>query len=201
VTGAIAAYRQTRTQLGQNNAVSPTVGKGVELELRWLASRRVSFTFAGDLQRTVVRGPDASYIIVPPTAAGVDPDSAYGGAIGSLVSVFRPGDYTQSLVPHATASLYCLYTSARHDWGRAGVTLGATYVSQTRPVVPATFTLPSYVRVNGSAFVDRGAWRLTGGVDNLLDTRYFTPVADVYASVAVLPGVGRTWRLTVQRAF
>jgi iron complex outermembrane receptor protein len=38
-------------------------------------------------------------------------------------------------------------------------------------------------------------------VENLFDRLYFTPVADVYANVAALPGVGRTWRLSLRRAF
>jgi iron complex outermembrane receptor protein len=149
----------------------------------------------------VIKGPDAGFIIIPPSAVGLSGSEAYGGAIGGVVSTFRPGDYTNSLVPHATASLYGVYTTARHGWGRAGATLGATFVSRTRSIIPAVFVLPAYARANASAFLERGAWRVSGAVDNLMDARYFTPVADVYANVAVLPGVGRTWRLSLQRGF
>ena len=67
--------------------------------------------------------------------------------------------------------------------------------------VPGVFVLPSYIRANASAFVEHGPWRLSANIDNLFDQAFFTPVADVYANVAVLPGVGRTWRLTLKRSF
>ncbi len=57
------------------------------------------------------------------------------------------------------------------------------------------------MRVNGSVFLEHGPWRLSASLDNLLDARYFTPVADVLANVAVLPGVGRTARMTLRRGF
>ncbi|HMO42162.1 MAG TPA: TonB-dependent receptor, partial [Phenylobacterium sp.] len=52
-----------------------------------------------------------------------------------------------------------------------------------------------------AAYVARGPWMARLNIDNLFDKLYFTPVADVYANVAVLPGAGRQWRLTVQRSF
>ena len=61
--------------------------------------------------------------------------------------------------------------------------------------------LPSYALVNVSAFVQRGDWRLSANVDNLFDRLYFIPVSEVYANVAVLPGVGRTWRVALKRTF
>ena len=98
-------------------------------------------------------------------------------------------------------SLFGVYTSERHEWGRAGGTLGGTLVSSTRSTIPGAFTLPSYLVVNASGFVERGPWRLSLNIDNLFNRLYFTPVADVYASVAVLPAVGRTWRLALRRSF
>ena len=40
-----------------------------------------------------------------------------------------------------------------------------------------------------------------GMIPAMFNRRFFTPVADVYANVAALPGVGRTWRLALRRAF
>jgi iron complex outermembrane receptor protein len=61
--------------------------------------------------------------------------------------------------------------------------------------------LPAYTLANASAYVQRGPWRVSANLDNLTDARFFTPVADVYANVAALPGKGRTWRLMLRRAF
>ncbi len=202
LTGSLAAYRQARTQLSLNNAVQGTRARGVELELRWLATRRLSFTFAGDVQRTTVKGPDNSFVIVPPATVGVPGVQGYGGAYALYtVSTLVPGDYTDTLIPRSVGSLFAVYTGPTEAWGQFGATLGATHASQTRGVVPGAVILPAYTTVSGSAYLQRGPWRLSANVDNLLDARFFTPVADVYADVAALPGKGRTWRIALRRAF
>lgn len=202
LVASLSAYRQTRTQLGQNNVVVGTVGKGVELELRWLATENLSFTFAGNVQKTRVRGPDNSFTVIPPSAVGVPGAQGYGGAYAVYsFAQLRSGDYTNSLIPKSVMSLFAVYTTDRLSWGRAGATLGATHVSSMRSTLPGVFVLPAYARADASAFVEHGAWRLSLNVDNLTDKRFFTPIADVYANVAVLPGVGRTWRLALRRTF
>jgi iron complex outermembrane receptor protein len=174
----------------------------VELELRWLATRNLSFTFAGNLQRTTVLGPDTGFIVIPPSSVGISGVNGSGGAYAVYsVAQLRPGNYDQSLIPHAVASLYGVYTTDRMSWGRAGATLGATSVSRTASILPGGFVLPAYVTVNASAFVEQGAWRVSANIDNLADARFFTPVADVYANVAALPGIGRTWRLALRRSY
>ena len=55
--------------------------------------------------------------------------------------------------------------------------------------------------MNVSAFVQLGLWAATMNVDNLADARYFTPDADTYANLGALPGLGRTWRITLKREF
>jgi iron complex outermembrane receptor protein len=201
LTGAVAVYRQTRTELGQNNAVVGTLGRGAELELRWAIDRHFSLTFAGNDQRTTIKGPDNSFVVIPPSAVGLTGQQGYGGAyVVYALSQLIPGDYTDSLIPRSVASLYGTWTSDRYGWGRAGATLGVTSVSETRTLVsPVKF--PGYETLNASGFVERGPWRLALNVDNLTDKLYFTPVADVYASVAALPSVGRTWRMSLRRSF
>lgn len=202
LTGGLAAYRQDRTQLTFNNTVQGTVGEGVELELRYLASERLSFTFAGNIQKTTVKGPDGSFVIIPPGTAGVSGVNGYGGAY-ALYSFagLVPGDYENTLVPRSVASLYAVYTGARKAWGQAGATLGATHVGRTLGTIPNGVRAPAYTLVNASAFLQLGDWRAAVNVDNLFDQLFFTPVADVYANVAVLPGVGRTWRVSLKRSF
>lgn len=202
LTGSLAVYRQARTQLSLNNAVQGTRGRGVELELRWLASRRLSFTFAGNIQKTRVKGPDGSFVVVPPAAVGATGANGYGGAYALYtLSTLVKGDYVNTQVPRSVVSLFAVYTGAAHDWGQLGATFGATRVSHTQGVIPGAVRLPAYAVVSGSAYLQRGDWRLAANIDNLFDKRFFTPVADVYANVAALPGVGRTWRVALKRSF
>ena len=202
ITGGFSVYRQTRTQLGQNNAVVGVRGEGAELELRALIDRHWSATFAGNLQRSTIRGPDGGFLIIPPAAAGVAPVNAYGGSYAVYAtSQLRPGDYTNTRIPRYTASLYATWTGDRREWGRLGATAGFSAVGETGGILPGAVRLPAYTAANASAFYERGPWRLTLNVDNLADTLAFTPVADVYAEVAALPIEGRTWRVKLRRAF
>ena len=202
LTGAVSLYRQTRTQLGERDAVVGIRGEGAELEVRALFSRHWSGTFAANLQRTTVRGPDGSFLVVPPSAVGVAPQDGYGGSYAVYAaSTLRPGDYTDTLIPRYVASPYLTWTGDRRGWGRLGVTAGFSAIGRTAGVLPGAVRLPAYVTANASGFWELGPWRVTVNVDNLADTLAFTPVADVYAEVAALPIQGRTWRARLRRAF
>ena len=177
-------------------------GEGAELELRALLTRHWSATFAANLQRTTVRGPDPSFIVVPPSAVGVAPQDGYGGSYAVFaVSTLRPGDYTDTLIPRYVASPYLTWTGDRHGWGQLGATAGFSAIGATAGILPGAVRLPAYVTANGSGFWQSGPWRVTVNVDNLANTLAFTPVADVYAEVAALPIQGRTWRARLRRAF
>lgn len=206
LVGSLAAYRQNRTQL--TNSSPPTVqgtrARGVELEVRWLASEQLSFTFAGNSQRTTIKGPDRSFQYIPAYTAGVPGPNAYGGSyvVWSFASLpGRGGDYAYTLVPKSVVSLYGAYTSKGYDWGQAGATLGVSHVSQTAGTVQNAVRYPAYSLVNGSAYVTRGPYTAQVNVDNLFDTFYFTPDADTYANLGALPGKGREWRVTLKRTF
>jgi iron complex outermembrane receptor protein len=72
LVGSLAGYRQNRTQLtGITGTPTGTRAKGVELEVRWLASENFSFTFSGNSQHTTVKGPDTSFQYIPAYTAGV----------------------------------------------------------------------------------------------------------------------------------
>ena len=207
LVGSLAAYRQNRTQL--STTVSPptvqgTRAKGVELEVRWLASERLSFTFTGNSQRTTIKGPDASFQYIPAYTASVAGANAYGGSyvVWSFAGLpGRGGDYAYTLIPKSVVGLYGAYTSKGHDWGQAGATLGVSHVSQTAGTVQNAVRYPAYSVVNGSAYVTRGPYTAELNVDNLFDTFYFTPDADTYANLGALPGKGREWRVTLKRTF
>jgi iron complex outermembrane receptor protein len=161
----------------------------------------LSFTLAGSLQHTIVKGPDQSFAYIPARDAGVTTANGFGGAY--VVFAFsslpgKAGNYEDTLIPHAVVSPYLTYTSDDQNWG---ATVGGTYVSRTAQTVPDPIQFPAYVVMNASGFVRTGSWEAGVNVDNLADARYFTPDADTYANLAALPGVGRTWRFTIKRVF
>jgi iron complex outermembrane receptor protein len=205
LVGSLAGYRQNRTQLsGLTPVVQGTRAKGVELEVRWLASEHFSFTATGNTQHTTVKGPDTSFQYIPAYTAGVPGAQGYGGSY--VVWTFnslpgRAGDYDYTLIPKSVVSLYGAYTSDQHDWGSVGATLGVTHVTKTAGTVQNAVTYPAYAVVNASAYFAHGPYTAELNVDNLFDKLYFTPDADTYANLGALPGRGREWRVTVKRTF
>jgi iron complex outermembrane receptor protein len=103
------------------------------------------------------------------------------------------------MIPKSVVSLFAVYTGKTQPWGQFGATIGATHASPTRAAVPGAVQLPAYTVASASAYVQRGPWRIAVNVDNLFDRLYFTPVADVYANVAALPAIGRSWRVALKR--
>jgi len=210
LVGSIDGYEQHRTSLSGLNAVSQrTRSDGAEIEVRWLATKNVSFTLSGDDQRTEVLGPDASTVYIPAQAvcgATLACElSSWGGAY--LVFNFdslpgRAGDYKLSTIPDSVVSFHANYVSDDHSWGRAGVTAGVTYVTKTSGTIENAITYPAYSLVDLSAFYQRGPWELAANIENLFNTLYFTPNSDpTYVNVSAIPGVGRQWRLTLKRKF
>ncbi len=202
LVGSLAWFRQDRTQLQQSLGsvnVMGTSGQGGEAEIRAVLDQNFSVTLAASSQHTIVKGPDHSFQYVPARTAGVSPQQGFGGAyVVYDFSALRPGNYEDTLVPHAVISPYATYTGNAGDWGAS---LGGTYVTQTAQTVPNPLVFASYVTLNLSGFVRHDLWEADLNVDNFADTRYFTPDADTYANLGALPGVGRTWRITLKRDF
>lgn len=206
LAASFAVYRQTRSDLviGPGaSSIEGTLSKGVELELRYAATRHLSFTYAGNLQRTEVKGPDGTTVYVEPGVFGVPGVLGYGGAYLTTVAALpgRAGDYELSTIPHSVNSLFATWTGNAAG-SRYGATLGGTYVSKTATIIQGGVVYPSYWLANASAFVDRAGVRISLNADNLFNARYFTPDADpTYTNVAALPGVGRSLRLRVKKNF
>ncbi|MES2295159.1 MAG: TonB-dependent receptor [Pseudomonadota bacterium] len=204
LVGSLAWYRQERTQLQQGGGITNVMGtrsQGGEAEIRYVMNDNISATLAGSLQHTTVKGPDHSFAYIPARDAGVSPANGFGGSYVTFNFSSLPGkagNYEYALIPHAVISPYLTYTSDEQNWG---ATFGGTYVSHTAQTVPQPIIFPAYVTLNASSFLRMGLWEVDVNVNNLADTRYFTPDADTYANLAALPGVGRTWRITVKRDF
>jgi iron complex outermembrane receptor protein len=210
LVGSIDAYKQDRAALaGLNNVSQRTRSTGVELEIRYLLTKNISFTFTGDIQHTEVLGPDTSDAYIPAYAACGSNLACELGSWGGAYFVYsvsslpgRSGNYSLSSEPHSVASLYGNYVSDEHDWGRGGVTLGVTHVAKTSGVIENAIVYPDYALVNLSAFIDHGKDEVALNIDNLFDKFYVTPDSDpTYVNVAALPGVGREWRLTFKHRF
>jgi iron complex outermembrane recepter protein len=210
LVGSIDIYKQHRTEpAGLTDVSQRTESIGEELEVRWLATKNLSFTVSADTQHTEVLGPDKEAAYLPASAVcGANPAcdlSVWGGAY--LVFAFdtlpgRAGDYALTTIPNTVASLYANYITDAHSWGKLGVTAGATYVSQTSQTIQNGLVYPAYTLVNLSGFYKRGPYEVDLNIDNLFDKFYVTPNSDpIYINVTAIPGVGREWRLTLKRTF
>jgi len=156
------------------------------------------------LQHTTVKGPDTSFQYVPARTYGISPQNGFGGAYEVFNFSTLPGksgNYEDTLVPHAVLSPYLTWTSDRLSWGQWGASFGGTYVGKTQQTVPDPIVFPSYTVLNASTFAQWDVWEANVNVNNLSDTRYFTPGADTYANLSALPGIGRTWKVTLKRLF
>jgi iron complex outermembrane receptor protein len=206
LVGSLSAYRQDRTQLARGigaATVQGTRAKGEELEIRYVADRNWSFTLAGNLQHTLVKGA-TGFVYIPARQVGVSPLNGFGGAYVTFDYTGAFGgmrDYDQTLIPHAVISPYLTYTSDAFDWGTVGGAFGGSYVSRTMQTVSDPIVFPNYFTLNLSLFVRRGTWQADFNIDNLTDKLYFTPDADTYSALGALPGIGRVWRLTLKKSF
>ncbi len=202
LVGSLAWYRQERTQLQQSLgsvSVMGTRSQGGEAEIRAVLNQNFSLTLAADMQHTLVKGPDHSLQYIPARTAGVSPLQGFGGAYLTFdFSQLVPGSYEDTLVPHAVISPYVTYTSDDGNWGGS---FGGTYVTSTAQTVPGPLKFPSYLTMNVSVFARFGLWQVGLNADNVANARYFTPDADTYANLGALPGIGRTWRITLTREF
>jgi iron complex outermembrane receptor protein len=213
LVGSLDYYHQTRPQLqGGGSGVAPTVvdtvGAGTELEMRWVATKNFSFTFAGNMQHTVVKGPDASFTYLPPQTVCGNNITCLVNSFGGQYVTFnfssipgRAGDYEYMPIPHSVASLYGNYVSDDYDWGRVGYTAGVQHTSYTSGTVPNAVIYPAYYLVNMSAFFQHKNIEVDVNVNNVFNKLYFIPDADTYVNMGVLPGVGREVFVTLKGKF
>lgn len=215
LTGSFAAYRQHRTIFDPvSGSVDKTEGKGVELEMRYLATDNLSFTFAGNAQQTKILGSyDAFYYFRPSDFAGTayeDVANNYGGALaaysfsdmaGVTGNSYYAGEIEDRRIPEIVASLFATYTTDKYSWGLMGATAGVKYVSETAGLSADPIHYPDYFLVQASAYADFYDWKVQLNVNNLFDEEYFTPLQDLYGDVAALPGKGREWRVTATYRF
>ena len=209
--GGAAYYEQFRRRTDMLGNVSGNTSEGFELEAHWLATDRVSFTTALTLQETRVDAPGkgkGEYLELRPEQFGLDPASAYGGtfAVNNAGTFAELADgYVVRTMPDTVFSLFGAYTtepfSLMGTEASAGFTAGATYVSETGGVFENSLRLPAYTLAKAAAYVKVRNVTVSANIDNLFDEEYFTPSAEVYKEVAVMPGLPRMFRVNLAYRF
>ncbi len=209
--GGAAYYEQFRRRTDMLGNVSGNTSEGFELEAHWLATDRLSFTTALTLQETRVDAPGkgkGEYLELRPEQFGLDPASAYGGtfAVNNAGTFAELADgYVVRTMPDTVFSLFGAYTtepfSLMGTEASAGFTAGATYVSETGGIFGNSLRLPAYTLAKAAAYVKVRNVTVSANIDNLFDEEYFTPSAEVYKEVAVMPGLPRMFRVNLAYRF
>lgn len=213
VTGSISGYGQERTELSTvaGSTVNRTKSEGAELELRILASENLSFSITSNKQKTeYVDGYDGYYVINP-RDIGLDDVSNYGVSVAAFNfsdslyaltgSEYYLGALEDTRIPDAVTSIYATYADEMGVFDRVGTTWGVRHVSETSGFTEFATKYPSYLLMQAALFVNYNDWSISLNIDNVLDETYFTPLQDIYGDVAVLPGKGREWRMSVHYNF
>ena len=220
LNGSIAYYKQERTVSDPFGNVDIEKGKGLEIELRYIVTENWSLTSAATFQEFTISPPGAcgggrgEFVVIPPTAipAGAlqfglplpTSQEGFGGIFAALNASCLPelqNGYERKSIPDTVVSIFATYTSDLFDWGLFGATFGGTHVSKTGGKITNAIVLPSYILFRAAAFAEFKEFSLTATIDNVFDQRYFIPLQGVYEEVAVLPGIGRTFRITAKASF
>ncbi len=169
--------------------------KGFELELRYAATDRLSFTGAATVQETVLT--NAPFFLgVPPSFLGLSPAQTYGGrfvAVGGLIGVPGPVDVPS---PEQVYSINGTYTDPS-GWGAS---LGLTKVSSFYSGYAKAVKLPSYAVTRAAVFFNIGKAHLLINANNLFNEKYYNPQFLFWDSF-VSPSVGRTVEATLTYKF
>jgi len=207
---SLAIYRQNRQRSDPFGNLDREKSRGVEAELKYLINDRWSLTSAATLQEARIGAPgpcgsgNGEFIVLPPSRLGISGADGYGGLFAALNASCLPelqNGYKRRTTPDVMASGFLSYTSPRTDLGVFGATAGAVYVGETGGKIANALRLPDYALAKASLFWSNGDFTLTAHADNLFDKRYFIPVQNVYEEVAVLPGRGREFSITLKASF
>jgi iron complex outermembrane receptor protein len=201
---AVDVYEQTRSYLSQPATGVATVSairsRGVEAEMRWLATDRLGLTLNGTYQRTkqLPTAGSGVFVTYPSCLTNVECTQGYGGYIYSLTNYLGLTDgYYLRTVPKFSGAAFATYDYK----GRWGLTGGVTYASGTGGFLPGAIKIPSYALVKAGAYAVAGPVRVDFNLDNLFDKLYFITNSDTDANANVLPGVGRTFHVKATYAF
>jgi iron complex outermembrane receptor protein len=207
---SLALYRQKRQRQDPFGNLDEERSKGIEAEIKYLASDAISLNGTFTVQDARIGAPGAcgsgngEFIVLPPSRLGLSPADGFGGLFAALNASCLPelsGGYKRRTTPDVMASAFATYTSPHTDLGQFGATIGVTYVGETGGKIDNAIRLPRYVLAKMSANWMSGPFSVAAHVENLFDKRHFIPVQNVYEEVGVLPGRGREFLVTLTASF
>jgi iron complex outermembrane receptor protein len=202
VVGSIDAYLQDRTELAGLNAVTErTRSSGEEIEIRWLATTNISFTFTGNMQHTEVLGPDTGDYYIPAyVVCGANLTCRLNSWGGAYLLPGRADNYALTTIPNGVASVHGSYITDAHEWGRLGLT-GRSELrvadlghGGARHRLSRICTL-----VDASVFYQRGPYEV--GHQPLERALLHAEHRSDLRERLRHPWVGQEWRLTLKRKF
>lgn len=194
---AASAFRQTRSSFSQDTGqVLSTLSRGIEFELRWVPSKRLSFTGGGTWQKTTYAPVRASTISVNPAFFGL-PGNFYGGRLQTTLTA-EPDYAERSGYPDKVINLNSTYS---FDGGWT-VNLSSTYREEVPSGRIKDIILPDAVILGLSVSKEFRRWAARLSVNNLTDELYFTPNSpDGLGEVIVIPAPERNFTGSITYKF
>jgi iron complex outermembrane receptor protein len=202
---AVDYFNQKRTDYSAQDSVTnnPTRSKGVEAELRWVASEMLTITGAYSNLKVINIGADRdtqfSFMGAEDLlSVGIDPATVYGGVMNWEVPT---PDHRKAGVPENIYSLNLLFGFDKWTPGLSG-TLSGTHVDAVWSGYSQSVKLPSYTLLNAGVRYEKGSWAVGLQAKNLTDKRYFrSNFPDLFGSSVVLPELPRTFLVTADYKF
>ncbi len=201
--GQAVYFEQERTDFSAQAIVTNQASRaeGLELELRWRATERVSVIAAyTNLEvvnlNTLANGGRFSFLgagDLPDT----DPATFYGGTVGGFVTLASNPDAVRAGVPRHLSTV-----TALREWDHWRVFASVADVASVYSGFSRRVRLPAYTLVNAGLRFDGRRWSITVSGKNLTDERYFRAnFPNLFGGVVVLPELPRHFQATVTRKF
>ena len=197
-------YEQERTDFSAQSTVTNQASetKGFELELRWLATPRLTLTAAyTNIEVTnlnTLNGGGRFSFLGAEDLPSTDPTQFYGGTAGGFVTLTGNPKARRAGVPENILSFSAIY-----DFQNGLQLFGSlTDVDSVYSGFSQTVKLPAYTLVNAGLKYDIGGWSLTLTGKNLTDERYFRAnFPNLFGSAIVLPELPRHYQAGIEYRF
>jgi iron complex outermembrane receptor protein len=192
-----AFYRQKRSsEDSQTQQIDYFRSKGVEIEARVFALKRISFTGALTWQNPLEL--NAPFILgIPPSLLNVTPQQAYGGRFIGYATIFpHTGPYQVAGQPHWVASPFATVNVTKN----VGFLVGTTWASSVVAGYVNGIVLPSYAIWRGSVFYRTSRYQANINFNNLFDAKSFQSQY-LFEDSLIKPGELRTVSGTIKYTF
>ena len=199
--GQAVRFEQERTDFSAQAIVTNQASRanGLELELRWRATERLSVIAAYTRLEvvnlnTLANGGRFSFLgagDLPDT----DPATFYGGTVGGFITLVSNPDAVRAGVPKHVAAATALYERGKWHTFASVADVASVYSGFSQRV-----RLPAYTIVNAGLRFDGRRWSATLSGKNLTGERYFRAnFPNLFGGVVVLPELPRHFQATLAR--